>query len=627
MSDSGQVVIGLAGHIDHGKTALVQALTGVDTDTQAEEKRRGMTIDIGFAFLTETITLVDVPGHDRFVKNMVRGVAGIHMGLLVVAADDGVMPQTREHVHILKFLGVPRLCVALSKVDLVKADWLELVEDDVRKLLAGAPYEDSPVVRVSAETAAGVEELRETLIQEAAQVPPWEDRGFFRLPIDRVFNLKGFGTVVTGTVISGSLSQGDPLELLPGRAEVKLRGIQSHGENVSRVALGDRAALNISNLSTEQLSRGEQLATPGYVATPQALAVEISLLDGAPPLPHNHPVRVNVGTAEVMARARLADRPAGGLQPGGRGRAVLDLQEAAPVVIGDRFILRSFSPITTIGGGIIIDVELSQRWKERKRWVARLAAAPEADRMGLVIDSRGARPFTLKSLSRRWGTSEERTHTLLPPETLRVGRTGNPWLLTPAQAEAINQQILTALEAYHQTHPYNRGANREFIRQKVQGDERFLEQWLKEMVTRGRLSVQDETWRLPTFSIDLAAEDKALLHRLVDIIKAQGFETEYVEALAARLDTPVEQFQTLCALAEDRGELVRVNQRILIHRQAIQQLVGAVERHFQQHRELTVADMKAITGTTRKYSVPLLEYLDRSGHTVRVGDKRVKPGG
>ncbi len=625
MSGPGQVVIGLAGHIDHGKTALVQALTGVDTDTQAEEKRRGMTIDLGFAFLTETITLVDVPGHDRFVKNMVRGVAGIHLGLLVVAADDGVMPQTREHLHILRFLGIPRLCVALSKVDLVEEAWLELVAEDISKLLAGTPYEGCPVVRISAVSGAGVEELRETLIQEAARVPPWKDRGFFRLPIDRVFSLKGFGTVVTGTVISGGLTPGDPLELLPGRQEVKLRGIQSHGEKVSRVSLGDRAALNISNLSIEELSRGEQLAAPGYVATPHALTVKISLLDGAPPLPHNHPVRLNIGTAEVMARIKL---PTGGkLQPGEAIGAVLELQQAAPVVIGDRFILRSFSPITTIGGGTVLDVELPPRRKERKKWVSRLAAAMEEDRLGLVIESRRALPFTLKSLSRRWGTSEERTSALLPPGTLRVGRSEDPWLLTPEQAEAINKQILAVVGAYHKAQPYSQGANRELIRQKVQGDERFLEQWLKDMVARRRLQGKGENWRLPEFSINLSRTDETFLSRLIEAVKAQGFETEYVETLAAHLGAPIDQFQTLCALAEDQGKLVRVNQRILLHRQTIQQLVEAVERHFKQNRELTVADMKEITGTTRKYTVPLLEYLDRNGHTVRVGDKRVRPDG
>lgn len=273
MSARAQVVVGLAGHIDHGKTALVKALTGVDTDTQAEEKRRGMTIDIGFAFLNETITLVDVPGHDRYVKNMVRGVAGIHMGLLVVAADDGVMPQTREHFHILRLLGVTRLCVALTKVDLAEEAWLELVEDDIRLLITGTSYEGSPIVRVSAVTASGLEELKEVLIQQANTVLPWEDRGFFRLPIDRVFSLKGFGTIVTGTVISGNLTPDSLLVLLPGELEVKLRGIQSHGVKVKHVSLGDRAALNVSNRSTDELVRGGQLVTPGYMSISKVLAI------------------------------------------------------------------------------------------------------------------------------------------------------------------------------------------------------------------------------------------------------------------------------------------------------------------------------------------------------------------
>ncbi|MFC1484056.1 selenocysteine-specific translation elongation factor [Candidatus Neomarinimicrobiota bacterium] len=349
MRGTEQIVIGLAGHIDHGKTALVTALTGINTDTQAEEKRRGMTIDIGFAFLTDSITLVDVPGHDRFVKNMVRGVAGIHIGLLIIAADDGVMNQTREHFHILRFLGLPRLCIALNKVDLVEEEFLELVEDDIRQLIEGSSYENSPIVRTSAETSAGIENLREVLLREAEQVEPWADRDFFRLPIDRVFSLKGFGTVATGTVVAGSLKPGDPIELLPGRQEVKLRGIQSHGHNVSEIRMGDRAALNISNLSSRDLARGEQIASAGYIATPRSLAVKLELLQDANPLPFNHPVRVNVGTAEVIARVKLVDGTK--LQPGKKGSAVLELQDEVPVVNGDKFILRSFSPITTIGGG------------------------------------------------------------------------------------------------------------------------------------------------------------------------------------------------------------------------------------------------------------------------------------
>ncbi len=627
MSDRVQVVIGLAGHIDHGKTALVKALTGLDTDTQAEEKRRGMTIDIGFAFLNESITLVDVPGHDRYVKNMVRGVAGIHMGLLVVAADDGVMPQTREHFHILRLLGVSRLCVALTKVDLAEKAWLELVEDDIRLLITGTLYEDSPIVRVSAVTASGLEELMEVLIKQAALASPWEDRGFFRLPIDRVFSLRGFGTIVTGTVISGNLTPDSLLVLLPGELEVKLRGIQSHGVNVKQVSLGDRAALNISNCSTDELARGGQLVTPGYMSISKNLAVELSLLDSAPLLPHNHPVRVNVGTAEVMARVKLVDQPAGGLQPGNQTGAILELQEPVPVTIGDKFILRSFSPITTIGGGTVLDVELPSRLKERNRWVGQLNTTPEEGRIAQFIESRQRRPLSLKVLSRRLGRSEEKIDALLPSQILRIGQTINPWLLTHSQAEIISQHIRSALEAFHQANPYHRGASREFIRQKVDADERFLDQWLKELARQGQLKAQNEAWSLPDFDISLSPSDATLLDQIIKIIKDQGFETENLRDLAARLKAPAEQLRTLCSLAENRGELIHVNQHILVHRQTIQNLLLHIEQHFEQNRELTVTDMKNITGTTRKYSVPLLEYLDRNGYTIRIGDKRVQPDG
>ena len=288
-----------------------------------------MTIDIGFAFLSAEITLVDVPGHDRLVKNMVRGVAGIQMGLLVVAADDGVMPQTREHFQILRQLGVPRLLVAVTKIDLAEDDWIALVEDDIAALLEGSPLAGSPILRVSALTGAGVSEQQQALVAAAADVPPRIDRGFFRLSIDRAFTVKGFGAVVTGTVLSGGYKIGDPLELVPGSVELKVRGLQSHGAAVGAVRLGDRAAVNIGNLSTAELERGEQLASPGYVATPTAVAAQLGLLTDAAPLKHGHPVRLNVGTAEVMARIKLPGRQK--LGPGESAGVIFDLATPAPM--------------------------------------------------------------------------------------------------------------------------------------------------------------------------------------------------------------------------------------------------------------------------------------------------------
>jgi len=603
----------------------VKALTGVDTDTQAEEKRRGMTIDIGFAFLTAAITLVDVPGHDRFVKNMVRGVAGIHLGLVVVAADDGVMPQTREHLHILRFLGVPRIVVALNKIDLAEGDLLDLVEEDIRDLLAGTPYEGAPILRVSAEKGAGIEPLRQMLLDEAANLPGWVDRGFFRLSIDRVFSIKGFGTIVTGAVLSGALEEGGDLELLPGNQAVKVRGIQSHGKKVNRVGMGDRAALNVGNLTVKELARGEQLATPGYVRTPASLAVNLTLLENAPPLPHNHPVRVDVGTKEVMAHIKL---PAGKkLAPGQQAAAILDLAEPTPVIVGDRFILRSYSPVTTIGGGTVLDLDIAGRWKERRQWVGELAGTPEQARLALIISRRKARPFTLRSLAADQGWSPAAMRERLPEGTVALGRQENPWLLTPEQDGRLQTETLAIMRAYHEAHPYSSGANREHIRQRLDADDRFVEVWLRALVDRGRLAFSAETWRLPSFAITLSKAEEANLDRLVALAKSEGFETGGEGAWAAALGLSTGQTKTLILLAEARGELVRISPQYRLHRQFADQLVAGIGQHFEGHRELSVADLKAITGTSRKYTVPLLEYLDRNGHTIRIGDKRVQPDG
>ncbi|MEE9162147.1 MAG: SelB C-terminal domain-containing protein [Candidatus Neomarinimicrobiota bacterium] len=315
------------------------------------------------------------------------------------------------------------------------------------------------------------------------------------------------------------------------------------------------------------------------------------------------------------------------MAPGSQVEAILDLQSEAPVVMGDRFILRSFSPVATIGGGTVLDVDLPTRWKAQKLWVQELAGAEELQRLLLLIGSRGARPFTLSALARRLGRSEDNTRHLLPKEVLQPGRSEDPWLLTAHQAEELDHGILGAVERFHQAQPYSHGANREFIRQQIGGDERFLEHWLIDMVARGELASHDESWRLPSFSIDLAQTDEDLLNRLVEAVKSQGFETEYLEELAAHLGAKVESLHTLLAMAEEQGQLVRVNRRILLHTEARDRLVDAVRRHFRQSPELTVADLKKLTGTTRKYAVPLLEYLDQQGHTVRVGDKRVQPDG
>ena len=397
-----QTVIGLSGHIDHGKTALVKALTGVNTDSLTEEQKRGMTIDIGFAFLDENITLIDVPGHEKFVKNMMAGVSAVDVALLVVAADDGVMPQTREHFEILNLLDIPLGIVAINKIDLADKDWLELVELDIGELLQGSFMEDAPILKVSAETGDGVDQLKTTLLDLCKKVPDKQDRGIFRLHVDRVFSMKGYGTVVTGTVNSGSLKIGDTVELLPGSVKSKVRGLQSHGEEVQQVETGDRAAINLQGVEIKQIERGSQIAEIGYLQSLNQMGVTLLLLGSAQkPITQNQRIRIHLGTQEVMARVALADGKT--LQPGDDCPALLRLEHPMVAARGDKFIIRSFSPVITIGGGEVMEVLIEEKWNIIKEKLQNLYNSPKSDQLMHLVEVEGAKPITPEKLQYRIG--------------------------------------------------------------------------------------------------------------------------------------------------------------------------------------------------------------------------------
>jgi selenocysteine-specific elongation factor len=425
--------------------------------------------------------------------------------------------------------------------------------------------------------------------------------------------------------MAGSLKTGDNIELLPGRREVKLRGIQSHGHNVNEIHLGDRVALNISNLSHRDLSRGEQIATPGYIATPRSVAVEFELLPETNPLPFNYPVRVNAGTAEVIARVKPVNTT--NLQPGSNSPAVLELQERIPVVIGDKIIVRSFSPITTIGGGKIIDVTLPKRWRDQRVWTLRLCNKSITDNIYAVIESHGSKPITVSELARRLGRSEHSTGLYLTDAILRVGDTADPWLITIGQADSISHNVLEVVKDYHQTYPYKQGVNREYIRQRTGGNEKFLEIWLKEMVTKNLLAARGNRWSMPGFSVVLSQSDQDALDRFISTVEEQSFETDYIDVLAENLEIAEARLKTIIAFAESQGYIIRLTSRIVIHRNAMDHFLGMVHQHFLEKQELTIADVKNMTGTTRKYTMPLMEYLDKKGLTIRIGDKRIRPDG
>src|SRR5579863_2288636 len=369
------IIVGTAGHIDHGKTALVKALTGIDADRLEEEKRRGITIDLGFAHLQLTPALrlgfVDVPGHERFVKNMLAGVGGIDLVLFVIAADESIKPQTREHFDICRLLGIPRGIVALTKSDLVDADLVGLVKLEVEELVAGSFLEGAPMVPVSSVTGAGLDDLRKELARAAAAVPEKNAAGHFRLPVDRVFSVKGFGTVVTGTLISGSVEKEHEVEVYPAGRRLRVRGVEVHGSKAERAVAGQRTALNLADIEAADLKRGDVLSEPGVFHAVQYLDCRLDLLRSAKPLKHRAPVHFHSGTAEIEAEVRLFGGAAN-MQPGSAGYARIVLREPALLLPGDRFIIRMFSPVVTIGGGVVIDIG-ARRYRKADDVAGRLA--------------------------------------------------------------------------------------------------------------------------------------------------------------------------------------------------------------------------------------------------------------
>lgn len=534
------LVIGTAGHVDHGKTTLVRALTGVDTDRLQEEKRRGISIDLGFAPFRlpsgRAAAIVDVPGHERFVHNMAAGVHGMDLVLLVVAADEGVMPQTVEHLDILQLLGVRHGLVVLTKVDLVDDPaWLDLVEDDVRASLQGTFLAQAPVVRVAPPTGHGLDRLLAALEEAAARVPPRDAGGLARLPIDRVFTVTGFGTVVTGTLVSGTLRAGDRVEVQPGGLPARIRHLQVHGREVSEAAAGQRVAANLAGVDHTLLRRGQVLVHPGTLAATQWLAARVEWLPRAPwPLRHQERVRVHAGAAEVLGRVRLLE-PARPWQPGESGWALIRLEEPLVAAPGDRFVLRTYSPPRTAGGGLVADV--GRPWTRRAapgRWLAAFLADEPATALTARLE-RAGRPRAAADLAREVGQPLSRVEAALAGAAA-AGRTvpvGNGFWVAASVAERLAREVRAVLERYHRERPLEPGMSRDALVHVLQaglpvpgagggGTGRVpepeagaaLQALLEAWVARGILAVRDDRFHLPGWEPAAGAADRQRLQRI-----------------------------------------------------------------------------------------------------------------
>jgi selenocysteine-specific elongation factor len=627
-------VIGTAGHVDHGKSTLVQALTGINPDRLREEQEREMTIDLGFAWLTlpngESVGIVDVPGHRDFIENMLAGVGGIDAALFVIAADEGVMPQTREHLAILDLLRIPGGVVALTKIDLIDdPDWLELVQADVSEALQGTVLDGAPIIPVSARTGQGLAELTAALQEVLARTPPRPDRGRPRLWIDRVFTIGGFGTVVTGTLVDGHLEVGQEVEILPRGLRARIRGLQTHKTRIQRAVPGSRVAINLTGISKQDLARGDLVTTPGWLRPTTLMDVRLDLLRDAPfPLKHNAFVKFFCGSAETVARVRLLGTET--LAPGESGWVQLELDDPLPLVRGDRFIIRVPSPAVTVGGGEVVDPNPGRKHRRfRPEVLARLetlARGTPAEVLLQTLERRG--PLTVRDLLEVSGLGEA------APEALaELFSTGDAVVLDavpePAPARlvvsrswwsATTARMRDELAAYHARYPLRPGMSREELRSALRLDPRAYNGLLARAAADGLIVDEAATVRLPEHQVRFTPQQQQAVDDLLARFRAAPYATPSVKEAAALVGEEV--LGVLLA----RGDLVQVSPEVLFLRETYEEMVERIRAHIQQQGSITLAQVRDLFQTSRKYAQALLEYLDSVGVTRRVGDERVLAG-
>jgi selenocysteine-specific elongation factor len=616
------IVVGTAGHIDHGKTALVRALTGIETDRLAEEKRRGISIDLGFAHLELAglrLGFVDVPGHERFVKNMLAGAGGIDLVLLVIAADESIKPQTREHFQICRLLGIEKGIVVLTKSDLVEADLLDLARLEVEEFVAGSFLEGAPVVAVSSITGAGLDPLREALVRVASSVAGKDPSGYFRLPVDRSFTMRGFGAVVTGTLVSGSVRVDSEVEGQPGGRRWRVRGIQVHGQNASIAYAGQRTALNLAGADPSEVGRGTMLTEPGSFRATEVADCEFELLESAKPLKHRAPVHFHAWTAECEAQVRTFTAEM--VRPGERGWVRFLLSEPAMLLPGDRFIVRMFSPVITIGGGRVLDVAPPVR-RKRTDSAARLrtlASAPPAQRIALVVgESRCG--MSVQELVMRTGLPRDEITRSASAASLYHLPPPQDWVLERNWMNRRAAAIEKRLAEFHRARPLAAGLAKEEVRSRELGE---APPFLLDALLAGSRAVvtEGELLRLATHQVNLQADEDEAVNRIEAAFRESGLAVPATAEVLAHCGITESRSRSLLQLLLRRGTLVRVGPDLVFHRSALDALRGLMTAH--RGERFTVPAFKDWTGVSRKYAIPLLEFLDRERLTRREGDVRV----
>ena len=627
------IIVGTAGHIDHGKTALVKALTGIDADRLEEEKRRGITIDIGFAHLDLgndlRLGFVDVPGHEKFVKNMLAGVGGIDLVLLVIAADESIMPQTREHFDICRLLNIAKGLVAITKTDMAGSEFVDLVKLEAEEYLAGSFLEGAPIVPVSSKTGEGIEDFRRHLEKLARDAEPKNSRQHFRLPIDRVFVMKGFGSVVTGTMVSGSLGVDSEVEILPDQRRVRVRGIEVHDNQAERALAGQRTAINLAGVDASSLHRGMVLAAAGKFQPSRRIDCSVDLLPSARPLKYGARVHFHAGAAEIEGRVYFLDRRSA-LKPGESAYTQVRFQDPLLVLSGDRFIIRQFSPVITIGGGVVLD-NLAPRHRTSEDWLSKLQTLETGQSHEVLEALIRGESYGLSSaeiIARTAWLDEEYDHAVqaLEQNGAAVKVLDSPtWLVHRDPFRAALSRVAAFLEQFHKQNPLLPGAPKEALRgsEFAKAPAFFVDALLARQVRDKKVVVDGETVRLLAHRVVLQQDEQEARDKIVSAFEQAGLTVPALPELLSqlRIDAPRAR-RILQGLLREKL-LVKVSADLIFHRDSIERLKTLLQDRKKESDRITVPVFKDLAAISRKYAIPLLEYLDRERVTRRVGDERV----
>lgn len=618
------VILGTAGHIDHGKSSLVKALTGTDPDRLKEEKERGITIDIGFADLLFpesdlAVGIVDVPGHERLIRNMLAGAGGIDLVLLVIAADEGIMPQSREHLSICNLLKIRAGLVAVTKSDLVDKEWLGLVSDEIRDFVRGTFLEGAPVIPVSSRTGENLDLLKSAILERGLSIMPKSSSGFFRMPIDRVFTLKGFGTVITGTAISGSIAVDEQVEIVPAGLVSKVRGLHSHGHSIGAAYAGQRVAINLQGIEKEDISRGDVAVTPKGFSATRIIDAFLEMLPDAPSLKNRGLVHFYTGTSEVVARVVFYDTSE--LKGGESGFCQLRLSAPVVAAVGDRYIIRRFSPLETMGGGEILDTSPAR--KTRAASLANLSALRSGtvdEKINLKIEAAGKVGTTLRFLY-GWINAER---DVIDAAVDRLKKSGEIFfyedmLLHRTTLSFLSEKLKEVLSRYHQQNQLKPGMLKEEVRNHLHLDARLFSYLLN---SSNSVITEQNILRLKEFRIALSSSEEETTTKILTILNNAGFQPPTKDELAEVLKINVKRLTDILSVLSKKGLVIRVNEMFYISDTVYQKMLEMLRGFYSKKQEMTVAEFRDLLQTSRKYALPFLEFLDSQKATLRTGDVR-----